>query len=277
MFKHSQGPIVALALTLGLSQYAWANVQIVPPNNDVAGQSQLFWAQAWWQWALGVPAPNNPLTDTTGADAGVNNNGPVFFLAGNFGGVSARTITVPAGKPVFFPVLDSFFVPINLDGTFNPSPCTSPLTLTCAIETASFTQADMAAQIDGMDIPQITHYRQPSTSYFSVSLPANNVLGVTGPNQCCADLWVQDGFYITLDNLSVGSHVLQFQGVGQSPAGGSISLDITDTLNVVPELSTWAMMLIGFTGLGIAGWRAQRRGVTATAWSQTKKAGQKTA
>ena len=44
-----------------------------------------------------------------------------------------------------------------------------------------------------------------------------------------------------------------FQGEGQSPVGGSISLDITDTLNVVvPEPSTWAMMAIGFVGLGFA-------------------------
>jgi hypothetical protein len=27
----------------------------------------------------------------------------------------------------------------------------------------------------------------------------------------------------------------------------------------VPELSTWAMMLAGFAGLGLAGWRRDRR------------------
>lgn len=31
-----------------------------------------------------------------------------------------------------------------------------------------------------------------------------------------------------------------------------------DTLSAVPETSTWAMMLIGFGGLGLAGWRARR-------------------
>jgi hypothetical protein len=261
VWKRAQGLIGAVALTLGVAQPAWAEVQVVPPGNDVAGQSQLFWAQAWWQWVLGIPAPNNPLTDTTGADGGVNNNGPVFFLAGNFGGASARTIEVPVGKPVFFPVLNSFFVPINLDGTYNPSPCTSPLTLTCAIQAASFTQAEnMAVQIDGisLDNAKIEQFRQTSTSYFSVALPEDNVLGVTGPNECCANLWTQDGFYITLDDLSVGTYVLQFQGEGQSLAGGPISLDVTDTLNVVvPEPSTWAMMLVG-AGLGFAAYRTRR-------------------
>jgi hypothetical protein len=38
----------------------------------------------------------------------------------------------------------------------------------------------------------------------------------------------------------------------------------TGTLSAVPEASTWAMMVIGFTGLGIAGYRAsQKRAVAA--------------
>jgi hypothetical protein len=274
MLKRAQGLIGAIILMLGIAQHAWANLQVVPPSNDVAGHSQLFWAQAWWQWALGIPAPNNPFTDTTGANAGVNNNGPVFFLAGNFGGASTRTITVPAGKPIFFPVINSFYVPINLDGTFNPSPCSSPLTLTCAIQAVSFTQAEnMAVQVDGgpptgvsLDNAAMEQHRQTSTSFFTVALPADNVLGVTGPNDCCANLWVQDGFYVTLDDLSVGTHVLHFHGEGQSPAGGSISLDVTDTLNVVvPEPSTWAMMAIGFVGLVLASYRAKRKAAPITA------------
>jgi hypothetical protein len=270
MLKCAQGLIGAVALTFVGAQHAWADVQVVPPGNDVAGQSQLFWAQAWWQWALGIPSPSNPLTDATGANAGVDNNGPVFFLAGNQGGASARTITVPVGKPIFFPVINSFYVPINGDGTFNPSPCPSPLTLACAIQVVSFTQAEkMAVQIDGtptLDNAEIEQHRQTSTSYFSVALPADNVLGVTGPIEAGANTWVQDGFYITLDNLSVGTHMLHFQGEGQSPAGGSISLDVTDTLNVVvPEPSTWAMMLAGFAGLGYLSYRASRKTATTAA------------
>jgi fibro-slime domain-containing protein len=45
--------------------------------------------------------------------------------------------------------------------------------------------------------------------------------------------------------------------------GASLSFDASVTLNPlrpsVPEPSTWAMMLLGFAGLGFAGWRASRR------------------
>jgi hypothetical protein len=211
MLKRAQGLIAAVALTLVVAQQASAEVQIVPPGNDLAGQSQLFWAQAWWQWALGVPAPNNPQTDTTGEDGGVNNNGPVFFLAGNFGGVSTRTITVPRGKPVFFSVLSAFYGAINQSGNFDPSPCSS-LNLTCALQQVTPLQdnaTNMGVQIDGiaLDNTEITDHRLTSTSFFTLALPDDNVFGV--PDPCCADLpiWVQDGFWIALDDLSVGTHV----------------------------------------------------------------------
>jgi PEP-CTERM motif len=178
----------------------------------------------------------------------------------------SRTITVPDGKPIFFPVINSFYVPINGAGALSPFPPCATLTLTCAINAASFTEADsMAVQVDGgpptgvsLDNATIEQHRQTSTSYFSVALPADNVLGVTGPIAPGANLWTQDGFYITLDDLSVGTHVLHFQGEGQSLAGGPISLEVTDTLNVVPEPSTWAMMLAGFAGLGFAAYRRRK-------------------
>jgi hypothetical protein len=39
----------------------------------------------------------------------------------------------------------------------------------------------------------------------------------------------------------------------------------TFTLTAVPEASTWALMLIGFAGLGMAGYRATRKGADAIA------------
>jgi hypothetical protein len=36
-----------------------------------------------------------------------------------------------------------------------------------------------------------------------------------------------------------------------------------DALSAVPEVSTWAMMLIGFAGLGFASYRSRQRAITA--------------
>jgi PEP-CTERM motif len=42
------------------------------------------------------------------------------------------------------------------------------------------------------------------------------------------------------------------------PAGGYGDFDITVTVVAAPEPSTWAMMLLGFAGLGFAGYRQRR-------------------
>lgn len=49
---------------------------------------------------------HNPVSDTTGADAGVNQPGDVWFLAGTFGGEVERRCIVPAGVPLFVPAFN---------------------------------------------------------------------------------------------------------------------------------------------------------------------------
>src|SRR5215475_1055523 len=67
-------------------------------------------ATSWWKWALETPASENPLTDTTGQFAAVNQSGRVWFLAGNTGSTTVRTVTVPSGKALFFPIVNVFDV-----------------------------------------------------------------------------------------------------------------------------------------------------------------------
>ena len=68
----------------------------------------------WWQWALEIPEPRNPLIDANPCN--VNQHGYFFFLAGTLGGDPVeRTCTIPKGKAIFFPVYNYF-------QTFGPQP-----------------------------------------------------------------------------------------------------------------------------------------------------------
>jgi hypothetical protein len=61
----------------------------------------------WWNWAGDAPEGKNPVADSSGEHCAQGQPDDVFFLAGTFGetGVT-RTCEVPAGKPVYFPLLN---------------------------------------------------------------------------------------------------------------------------------------------------------------------------
>src|SRR5436190_6645283 len=84
------------AFALVLTVVANVTLAQYPPASHLATR--------WWQWVFETSASENPLTDTTGQFAAVNQSGRVWFLACNPGGTTARTITVPSGKALFFPI-----------------------------------------------------------------------------------------------------------------------------------------------------------------------------
>jgi hypothetical protein len=76
--------------------------------------------------------------------------------------------------------------------------------------------------------------------------------------------WTRDDPGIAPDWLRVGTDI-----VGPPPTGGGAAPTFNAAFSVsgavVPEPSTWAMMLLGFAGLGYAGWRHARQGRPARA------------
>src|SRR5262245_16635705 len=63
----------------------------------------------WWNWVYSLPVSDNPLFDQTGALADTQQPfKKVFFLVGviSASGTAERTITVPVGTALFFPVIN---------------------------------------------------------------------------------------------------------------------------------------------------------------------------
>jgi hypothetical protein len=85
---------------------------IAPPESLPGGLSYQEWNAEWWQCAWSIPLTMNPLFDATGVDCAVNQSrsGPVWFLAGTsgFNGLNnaMRNCVVPAGKMIFFPIVN---------------------------------------------------------------------------------------------------------------------------------------------------------------------------
>lgn len=77
-------------------------------------------AARWMRWVAGIGPLHNPIADSTGEDAAIDQPGDVWFLAGTFGGPATRQVSVPAGVPIFLPAFNIWEYPA--DGPAEPLP-----------------------------------------------------------------------------------------------------------------------------------------------------------
>jgi hypothetical protein len=64
----------------------------------------------WVRWANTQPYYEGAIADQTGENCGMGQSGPVWFLAGTFGGSVVRECDIPAGKQLFFPLVNQWCV-----------------------------------------------------------------------------------------------------------------------------------------------------------------------
>lgn len=94
------------------------NPGIAPPQSMPYGVSYGEWSALWWQWVFALPVTENPAFLNGNVDLSLHQPpGPVWFLAGmmtatelpdgGYIGQAVRTGTVPAGKALFFPIINT--------------------------------------------------------------------------------------------------------------------------------------------------------------------------
>jgi len=204
---------------------------LLPANAAMAGKSKISsLGSEWWQWVLAIPSSVNPLLDTNGDNCMVGQHGAAWFLAGSWVGPVTRDCDVPHGVALFFPVINN----VNFD---TPNQCgqTGPLP-------SSFYRAQSKAYVDAASNLSVVLDGRPvsmtrmQSKVFELALPVDNVFVSA---DICADLAdgiyspaVDDGFYVQLNNLTVGPHSLVIHAEDQ----GSV-LDLTYNLNVVPVVT----------------------------------------
>jgi hypothetical protein len=64
----------------------------------------------WLRWANAQPWLDGAIADTTGEKCGLDQAGPVWYLAGTSGGPTVRECDVPLGKKLFFPLVNRWCV-----------------------------------------------------------------------------------------------------------------------------------------------------------------------
>jgi hypothetical protein len=198
------------------------NPSILPPQSTPGDMTFGEWAAAWWQWAVSIPAPINPLTDTTGQYAGVGQEGPVWFLAGVWGANApvSRTCTVPAGKMLFFPIVNTFYVGWG----WTPEDDVPAILASWREEMRVWlnAQTDVSCEIDNQPVKNLTSYVEESVP-FPMVFPEDNLFAWPELATITDFLAVDTGYYLMLAPLRTGPHTIHFR------AG---NMDVTYSLTV---------------------------------------------
>lgn len=203
---------------------AIANIDSLPK-----GQTYGRWAAEWYQWVLGIPAAANPLLDTTGENCSQRQVDKVWFLAGSSVGPVERTCTIPAGKALFFPLINTGY------GAFlNDTPKTRTQKYVRSI--GSCTEAvQISVWIDDFQVPKpirfFTGASGSQSPFFNVQMPPGNLYGFdeTVVPELLLSPTAEQGYYLFIQPLPLGTHTIRWTASGCTPGA---SQDITYNLTV---------------------------------------------
>jgi len=219
-------------IPVSMSMAAPADPGIAPIQSKPHGLSYSEWAAKWWQWALETPASVHPLLEI--GNCNVGQSGKVWFLGGTFANSPGieRDCTVPASTALFFPIINAVYLAFQED---------PPET-----KTKEFLQEQVAcgdyilkAEIDGVAVKNPTRYLEQST-IFDVNLPEDNIFGIEsqllGPS-------ADQGIYLFVQPLSVGTHTIHFKGSQTCPFGEfdeeatyKITVTPANKINKIPSM-----------------------------------------
>ncbi len=213
-----------LAVTTGLAE---AGPNPLPPNSNAYGKGYAELTADWLEWVTSIPSATNPLFDSDGTYAAVGQSGTVWFLVGTAtSGSVTRTVTVPVGTALYFPIVNYFWVNTPELGDPAWSPEWEAFVrefLAGVVDTAQ----DVVLEIDGQPVLNVNRLRVPG-EVGVCTLPEDNIFSslgvVAGPHECVAD-----GYWALLPPLSAGNHTIHFAG-GIAPP--DFSLDVTYEITV---------------------------------------------
>jgi hypothetical protein len=224
------GPLASLLATT--TSFAEAAPNTLPPESNAYGKGYAQLAAEWLEWLLAIPAASSPLLDPDGAFAAVGQSGKVWFLAGTVGGPATRSVTVPTGTALFFPIVNFFWLntPEYGDPPWSPDQAkhVKDDILTPVVDAAH----GLILEIDGRTVQNVDSLRVYS-ELGECTVPDDNIFGAPFdpvPHACVAD-----GYLALLPPLSAGNHTIHFAGgIAAVPPYQPVpfSLDVTYHITV---------------------------------------------
>ena len=151
---------------------------------------------------MSSPDEINPVRDRDGAHCDTGQQGKVWFLAGGFGSsLIRRSCTIPAGKYIFFPVINMAYWPQKEN---NGLTC-EQVRKSAAVN--NDTAIDLFVKIDGQALKNPKRYRARTRKCFDVY---GRISAEEKPYNAFPS--ASDGYWILLKPLQPGKHSIKFGG-----------------------------------------------------------------
>jgi len=216
---------------------AKTRLDILDPAVSHEGQTYAEWAADWVSYWTSTAPPEcvDPITDSSGASCALYQaaDSPVFFLVGNFGGVSIRDeCVVPAGKNLFFPLLstsgDNAGVPEDMQ--------LPPADLQNFVEGSYdvMVPESLYLTVDGQSIAGLERGGIRSAPYTLDLVPDANLYACSGVDGVEGEFaGYLSGYWVMLAPLAPGAHSITFGGkTSASPQGQPLTVDVRYDLSV---------------------------------------------
>lgn len=222
--------VAVLALVMAPSALAGTGkLTVIQPPASSAQTAKTYGelSAAWWQTMLPIATPMNPQNDSSGANCQGGNTSQIFFLAGSLTSTPVtRNCTVPANKPIFFPIINGECSNLEQPPFFGATDAERAQCAQTLIDGVSV--GSLKVTLDGRNVPNLGRFRAASPP-FDFTVPADNILGVPGPASGRSSA---DGFWVLLRPPAPGSHVIHFQAAVVSGPAAGFTQDVTYNLTV---------------------------------------------
>lgn len=190
-------------------------------------------------WLLTQPKATNPATDLTGARCGSNQPLSGFWYLAGFWGVAPvspvrRTCTIPAGRTLFFPLVNAVYASFETD----PDATRTEAYGYTQLSTFLFQQSNLTLLIDGVAVSDLKNYFTVTKTFMAI-LPSDNLFNSSDyavPAGTICDPTVGSGFYVAL-TLPAGVHTIELISALPLTDGSVFPQHILYNLNVMGPAS----------------------------------------
>jgi hypothetical protein len=187
------------------------------------------WTVIWWRWFLSTPKAINPVLDSSGTFASVNQPAKdVWFLAGKIGNedtnIPNRSCIMPSGRSILFPIINCEANPLEFPDL------TTEQYLIEHVNRDENTIITKECFVNGRRIPAQRVKSDPIV--FELEINEDNVCNVKGGGITSAS---GDGYWVFLKPLVTGDHFISFRGScekGRLNSGANYHLKVREIAHI---------------------------------------------